>query len=47
MILPENIKEIDGLPIEQQVQVLYQYITYMHEQLEFWASQVEKQMRGE
>lgn len=37
-ILPEDIRDIENADIRQQIQIIHEYIKYMREMIEFWAS---------
>ena len=42
-ILPDDIKEIENVPENKQIAIIYGYIKYLKEQLEFWTDKQEKQ----
>lgn len=37
-IIPDEIREIQGMDLPKQINVLYNYIKYLKEQIDFWAS---------
>lgn len=42
-ILSEDIKPISGMPVEKQIETMFEYIKYMQEQLNFWSSNRQKE----
>lgn len=43
-ILPDEIKDISQLSDNEKLNAMYEYIKYMHEQLEFWSSNLNKKL---
>lgn len=41
-IIPDEIRNIDEVGLNEQVQTIYEYIKYMREMLEFWSSNVNR-----
>ena len=37
-IMPDEIRDIDQVNVQEQISIMHDYIKYMHEQLEFWGS---------
>lgn len=43
-ILPDEIRDINQMSDNEKVGSMYEYIKYMHEQLEFWGSNLNKKL---
>lgn len=42
-IIPDDIRDISGEDTREKIETIYQYIQYMKERLDFWASLHERQ----
>jgi len=45
-IMPDEIRNIDQMQVPDQIRTVYDYIKYMHEQIEFWGSGRGKSMQS-
>lgn len=45
-IIPDEIRELDGMRNPEQIDTIHKYIKYMKEQMEFWASNREKEINN-
>ena len=44
VVLPDDIRDLNGVDDSTKIETIYQYIKYISEQLEFWATNRKKEM---
>ena len=44
VVLPDDIRDLNGVDDSTKIEAIYQYIKYISEQLEFWATNRKKEM---